>query len=178
MRLGYTALPASTGKRIAARRSLFPSRCGGRRALETSLYLPVKRFLEKLGFEVKGEVCGCDLVAIDGNEPTAVVVGELNLSPLGKPVEASGASIGAVGAMRQELVAAGDIAATGRHTLARARHHRISGDDAMPSYRIKNHRGDYLRREFTWYGRCKPYIWVSAKHRRRAESSTSPKQTE
>jgi hypothetical protein len=48
--------------------------------LESSLYLPVKRFLEKLGFEVKGEVCGCDLVALDGNEPIAVVVGELKLS--------------------------------------------------------------------------------------------------
>ena len=39
----------------------------------------------------------------------------------------------------------------------------------MPSYRIKKHRGDYLRREFTWYGRCKPYTWVSAKHRQRAD---------
>jgi hypothetical protein len=48
--------------------------------LESSLYRPVKRFLETLGFEVKGEVCGCDLVALDGNEPTAVVVGELKLS--------------------------------------------------------------------------------------------------
>ncbi len=48
--------------------------------MESSLYLPVKRFLEKLGFEVKGEVCGCDLVALDDNEPTAVVVGELKLS--------------------------------------------------------------------------------------------------
>jgi hypothetical protein len=48
--------------------------------LESSLYLPVKRFLEKLGFEVKGEVCGCDLVALDGGSPTAVVVGELKLS--------------------------------------------------------------------------------------------------
>jgi hypothetical protein len=48
--------------------------------LESSLYLPVKRFLEKLGFEVKGEICGCDLVALDGKEPTAVVVGELKLS--------------------------------------------------------------------------------------------------
>ena len=48
--------------------------------METSLYLPVKRFLEKLGFEVKGEVCGCDLVALDGSEPTAVVVGELKLT--------------------------------------------------------------------------------------------------
>jgi hypothetical protein len=48
--------------------------------LESSLYLPVKRFLEKLGFEVKGEICDCDLVALDSKEPTAVVVGELKLS--------------------------------------------------------------------------------------------------
>ena len=48
--------------------------------MEASLYRPVKHFLENLGFEVKGEVCGCDLVALDGNDPTAVVVGELKLS--------------------------------------------------------------------------------------------------
>jgi len=48
--------------------------------VETSLYVPVKRFLERLGFEVKGEVCGCDLVALKSNEPTAVVVCELKLT--------------------------------------------------------------------------------------------------
>ena len=48
--------------------------------MESSLYLPVKRFLEKLGFEVKGEICGCDLVALDGGSPTAVVIGELKLT--------------------------------------------------------------------------------------------------
>ena len=48
--------------------------------LESTLYPPVKRFLEDLGFEVKGEVCGCDLVALDGKEPTAVVIGELKLT--------------------------------------------------------------------------------------------------
>ena len=48
--------------------------------MESSLYLPVKRFLEKLGFEVKGEVCGCDLVALDAGTPTAVVIGELKLT--------------------------------------------------------------------------------------------------
>jgi hypothetical protein len=48
--------------------------------LESSLYLPVKRFLEKLGFEVKGEICGCDLVALDSGSPTAVVIGELKLT--------------------------------------------------------------------------------------------------
>src|SRR5688572_1166311 len=47
--------------------------------LETSLYRPVKRFLENLGFEVKGEVCGCDIVALRGNEPPVVVIGELKL---------------------------------------------------------------------------------------------------
>src|SRR6266581_5244035 len=47
---------------------------------ETSLYVPAKRFLETLGFDVKGEVCGCDLVAIRGEEPPLVVVGELKLA--------------------------------------------------------------------------------------------------
>lgn len=47
---------------------------------ESSLYLPVKRFLEKLGFEVKGEICGCDIVALRDGAPIRVVVGELKLS--------------------------------------------------------------------------------------------------
>jgi hypothetical protein len=51
-----------------------------RATLETSLYVPVKRFLEGLGFDVKGEVCGCDLVALRGDEPPLVVVGELKLA--------------------------------------------------------------------------------------------------
>jgi hypothetical protein len=50
------------------------------RPTETSLYEPVKRYLETLGFTVKGEVCGCDLVAIRGDEPPVVVIGELKLS--------------------------------------------------------------------------------------------------
>ena len=48
--------------------------------METALYLPVKRFLEKLGFAVKGEVCGCDLVALSGDDPPVVVIGELKLT--------------------------------------------------------------------------------------------------
>jgi hypothetical protein len=48
--------------------------------LETTLYLPVKRFLEKLGFTVKGEVGGCDLVALSGGDPPIVVIGELKLT--------------------------------------------------------------------------------------------------
>jgi hypothetical protein len=48
--------------------------------LETALYLPVKKFLEKLGFTVKGEIGGCDLVALSGDEPPVVVIGELKLA--------------------------------------------------------------------------------------------------
>ncbi|MBN8941279.1 MAG: hypothetical protein J0H01_17365 [Rhizobiales bacterium] len=48
--------------------------------METSLYLPVKRFLETLGFVVKGEVAGCDLVAVKDGEPPVVVIGELKLT--------------------------------------------------------------------------------------------------
>jgi hypothetical protein len=48
--------------------------------LETSLYLPVKRFLESLGFSVKGEVGGCDIVALRDDEPPLMVIGELKLS--------------------------------------------------------------------------------------------------
>ena len=45
--------------------------------METDLYPPVKRYLEALGFEVKGEVCGCDIVALREGEPAALVVAEL-----------------------------------------------------------------------------------------------------
>ena len=40
---------------------------------EAALYRPVKRFLEGLGYEVKGEVCDCDLVARRGEEPPVIV---------------------------------------------------------------------------------------------------------
>jgi hypothetical protein len=48
--------------------------------METNLYLPVKRFLESLGFHVKGEIGGCDLVAIAEGSPPIVVIGELKLT--------------------------------------------------------------------------------------------------
>ena len=43
------------------------------RALEATLYAPVKEFLERRGYEVKGEVWGCDLVAGRRDEPLVVV---------------------------------------------------------------------------------------------------------
>lgn len=48
--------------------------------METTLYLPVKRFLEKLGFTVKGEIGGCDLVGLSADDPPVVVIGELKLA--------------------------------------------------------------------------------------------------
>ena len=48
--------------------------------METTLYLPVKTFLEGLGFDVKGEIMGCDLVALRDGEPAAVIIGELKQS--------------------------------------------------------------------------------------------------
>lgn len=47
---------------------------------EASLYAPIKRFLERLGYVVKGEVCGCDLVARRGDEPPVIVELKLRFS--------------------------------------------------------------------------------------------------
>jgi hypothetical protein len=46
---------------------------------ETALYLTVKRFLEAAGFDVKGEVCGCDIVAARSGEPARLAVVEMKL---------------------------------------------------------------------------------------------------
>lgn len=45
---------------------------------ETDLYQPVKAYLEAQGYEVKGEIGACDLMARRGDEPPVVV--ELKLS--------------------------------------------------------------------------------------------------
>jgi hypothetical protein len=48
--------------------------------VETTLYLPIKRFLEKAGYDVKGEVGSCDLLGLSHDEPPVVVICELKLS--------------------------------------------------------------------------------------------------
>jgi hypothetical protein len=48
--------------------------------METMLYQPVKAFIEAAGYEVKGEVGGCDLVGLSSGDPSVVVVCELKLS--------------------------------------------------------------------------------------------------
>ncbi|MCL6458121.1 MAG: hypothetical protein K6T85_08955 [Gorillibacterium sp.] len=40
---------------------------------ETELYEPVKAFFEQLGYEVKGEILSCDLVALRGEEEPVLV---------------------------------------------------------------------------------------------------------
>jgi hypothetical protein len=48
--------------------------------METTLYAPVKRFLEQFGYTVKGEIGGCDIVGLSDGEPCLVVICELKLT--------------------------------------------------------------------------------------------------
>lgn len=47
---------------------------------ETSLYAAVKRHLELLGFVPKGEICGCDIVALRVADDPFLVIVEMKLS--------------------------------------------------------------------------------------------------
>jgi hypothetical protein len=47
--------------------------------LETSLYPAVKRFLEAAGFDVKGEVNGCDILALRHGERRRLAIVEMKL---------------------------------------------------------------------------------------------------
>ena len=53
--------------------STAPALAARARPREAALYAPVKEFLEARGYEVKGEVRGCDLVARRGDEQPVVV---------------------------------------------------------------------------------------------------------
>ncbi len=46
---------------------------------EASLYPAVKRFLESHGYEVKGEIAGCDVVGIKAGVPDRIVIAEMKL---------------------------------------------------------------------------------------------------
>ena len=50
-----------------------PSAAPAPPAPETDLYQPVKRLLAGQGYDVKGEIQGCDVVAVRGDEPPVVV---------------------------------------------------------------------------------------------------------
>ena len=73
--------PASRNRKLACTRIFEPEtqQTNGTKPLsESDLYLPVKRFLESQGYEVKGEVGDCDVAAVRGDEELVVV--ELKLS--------------------------------------------------------------------------------------------------
>jgi hypothetical protein len=46
---------------------------------EADLYPAVKRFLERAGFACKGEVCGCDIVAVRDEAPPRLAIVEMKL---------------------------------------------------------------------------------------------------
>jgi len=46
---------------------------------EISLYPPIKRFLESAGFGVKGEIIGCDIVAVRAEDPLTLAIVEMKL---------------------------------------------------------------------------------------------------
>ncbi|MBS7534274.1 hypothetical protein KHC28_11450 [Ancylobacter sonchi] len=58
---------------------MFGPVCNRRRDVETSLYEPVKRFLEQLGYAVKGEVGHCDMVGLRDDD-AVVVICELKMA--------------------------------------------------------------------------------------------------
>jgi len=84
---------------------------------ETALYAPVKGFLEGLGLACKGEIGGCDLVALSGVEPPVVVIGELkttfNLELVLQAVDRARAG--------DEIWLAAKLSAKGRHADRRFR---------------------------------------------------------
>ena len=47
---------------------------------ETTLYPALKTFLQARGFSVKGEICGCDIVAVRDGEAPLLVITEMKLS--------------------------------------------------------------------------------------------------
>ena len=56
------------------------SRARAARLAETCLYAPVKAFLDRQGYVVKGEVGHCDLVARRGDEPPVIVELKMTLN--------------------------------------------------------------------------------------------------
>ena len=85
--------------------------------METKLYAPIKTFLESLGYAAKGEVGGCDVLALRAGEPTVVVICELklrfNLELVLQAVDRAAAA--------DEVWIAAELSAKGRESDARFR---------------------------------------------------------
>jgi hypothetical protein len=78
--------------------------------METKLYLPVKRFLEARGFRVKGEIGGCDLVALPAAD--AGEVGGLNVPPSPRLRRTSGRRAGGEAEADGPVVVIGELKQT------------------------------------------------------------------
>ena len=111
--------------------------------METQLYLPVKRFLEARGFAVKGEICGCDLVAVPaagangaGSEAReGPAAGRHRRAEAELHPRAAAAGRGPAGGRRRDL-AGGARLGGGRPQGARARA-RPAGAQMLPAARLR-----------------------------------------
>jgi hypothetical protein len=63
---------------------------------ETALYPTVKGFLEAAGFAVKGEVCGCDIVAVGNRAPSRLAIVEMRRTKCGSPCRRHAADVTAI----------------------------------------------------------------------------------
>jgi hypothetical protein len=62
------------------RRSTLSPTKGSAPVAETSLYAPLKHFFERAGYFAKGEVGGCDIVALSPDEDPSIVIVEMKLT--------------------------------------------------------------------------------------------------
>lgn len=83
LRQGFTRSPKPRANQVGlGKNALGATRMEGagfRLMSETSLYPAIKRFLETAGFDAKGEVRGCDIVAVRPGEPPTVTIVEMKL---------------------------------------------------------------------------------------------------
>jgi hypothetical protein len=70
---GRATLPVAFARALAGIRFEHMGKSQDKRPSEVDLYQPVKDFLTAQGYIVRGEVRGCDLVAVRGDEPPVVV---------------------------------------------------------------------------------------------------------
>ncbi len=80
---------------------------------ETALYAPVKAFLAARGYDVKGEVRGCDVVAVRDGAPTRLVIAELKL---GFSLELLLQGVDRMALADEVWLATRAVRQTGRHT--------------------------------------------------------------
>ena len=117
---------------------------GGR---ETSLYAAVKEHLERSGYEAKGEVCGCDIVAVRPGEPPFLVITELKL---GLTLPGRRGLTTLARGLVADLLLPGLLRIVG-HSLPPPT--TYAHDAALPSAMLPKGRANGLKRALSWYHR-------------------------